>query len=206
METQNELIAYSLDFASYLILKLKNINRIILYGSIARNDFDEESDIDIFIDTKEKIDRKLRLVLDNYYKTRKFKEWQLKGIERNISCIAGELDSEGWKDLKRSIINTGIILYGKYKAEAEKVNQYVLFSFENIKPDKKRVSVFRSLFGFKIADKKYSGIAEKIRAVRIAKGSLLVPAEKANELKQFFQNKKIHVKLYDLWSDINLNY
>jgi predicted nucleotidyltransferase len=205
METQNELIAYSLDFASYLILKLKNIDRIILYGSVARNDFDEKSDVDLFVDTKEKINKKLDLVLDKYYKTRKFKEWQLKGIERDISCISGELDSDEWKDLKRSIINTGIILYGKYKSEAEKINQYVLFSFENIKPDKKRVSVFRSLFGFKTAGKKYAGIAEKIGAVRIAKGSLLVPTEKANELKKFFQNKKISVKLYDLWSDVKLS-
>ena len=51
---RNELIAYAMDFASYLESKIEGINRIILHGSVSREDFDEESDIDIFIDTKEK--------------------------------------------------------------------------------------------------------------------------------------------------------
>ena len=46
MPQKNELIAYSLDFASYLISKIKGIDRIILHGSIAKGDFDEESDVD----------------------------------------------------------------------------------------------------------------------------------------------------------------
>jgi len=52
MLSQNEIIAYAMDFCSYLISKIdKGINSIILYGSIVRGDFDEESDIDLFIDT-----------------------------------------------------------------------------------------------------------------------------------------------------------
>lgn len=205
MLQRNELIAYALDFVSYLISKESRIDQIILHGSIARGDFDEESDIDLFIDTKEKIDKKIEKITDNYYKTKKFKEWKLKGITNPINCIAGILDSEEWKDLKRSIINTGIILYGKYKAKTEKVNQYVLFSFENTKPNKKRVTIFRKLFGFKVGKKEYLGIAEKIKAVKVGKGSLLVPIEHTSELKQYFQRKKVTIKLYDLWSDTKLN-
>ena len=113
MSKRNELTAYALDFVSYLISKTDKIDRIILYGSIARNDFDEQSDIDLFIDTKEKVTQK---ILDNYYKTKKYKEWELKGISNPISIITGGLDSKEWQDLKRSITNTGIILFGKYKA------------------------------------------------------------------------------------------
>ena len=204
MVHRNELIAYALDFASYLISKIDKLDRIILYGSVARGDFDEESDIDLFIDTKQEIGKKVNKIIENYYKTEKFKEWELKGIKNILSCIVGELDSKEWKNLKRSIINNGIILYGKYKANIEKINQYTLFSFENIKPDKKRVLIFRKLFGFKTRGKKYLGIIDKIKALKIGKGSVLVPAEHTNELKRYFQEKKVKVKLYDFWSDVKL--
>jgi len=204
MIKRNELTSYALDFTAYLISKIKEIDRVILHGSVARGDFDEESDVDLFIDAKENIEKKVNKIVDNYYKTKKFRDWELKGIDNPISVIVGKLDSKEWKDLKRSIINTGIILYGKYKAESEKVNQYTLFSFEGIKPDKKRVLIFRKLFGFKVGGKKYPGFIEKINGIKIGKGSALVPIEYTNELKKYFQDKKVAVKLYDLWSDSKL--
>jgi len=202
MLQRNEMVAYALDFVSYLMSKTNNIDRIILHGSISRGDFDEKSDVDLFIDTEES-EKKINKIVDNYYKTKKFREWELKGIKNTISCITGRLDSKEWEDLKRSIINTGIILYGKYKAEAEKINQYVLFSFENIKPNKKRIAIFRKLFGFKTGKKEYSGMSRKIKAIKVGKGSLLVPIGHVSELKKYFQEKKVKVRLYDLWSDIN---
>ena len=204
MQQKNELIAYALDFASYLISKIDGINRIILHGSIAKGDFDEESDVDLFIDTKEK-EGKINKIADNYYKTKKFKEWELKGISNKISIIVGELDSKEWQELKRSIINTGIILYGKYKSEVEKINQYDLFSFENIKPDKKRIAIFRKLYVFKIGKKQYLGIVNKINAIKVGKGCLLVPVEYTNEHQRYFQEKKVAVKIYDVWSDTKLH-
>jgi len=189
---------------SYLISKESDVNRAILYGSIARGDFDEDSDIDIFVDILKygkKIENRINKITNDYYKTKKFKEWELKDIKNTFSLIVGNLDNEEWKDLKRSIINTGIILYGKYKEKTEKIKQYTLFSFENIKPDKKRVVVFRKLFGFKLKNKTYPGIIEKYKGIRVGKGVILVPVENVSELKRYFQEKKVSVKMYDLWSD-----
>ncbi len=205
MDKEKDLVAYAIDFVAYLITKTNNLDRVILYGSVARGDFNEDSDVDLFIDSRENIEKKINKIVDNYYKTKKFKEWELKGIKNTISVIAGELDSEEWKNLKRSILNTGIILYGKYKAESDKINQYTLFSFENIVPNKKRISIFRKLFGFKVGKKEYPGLVEKINAIKVGKGSLLVPIEHTNELKKYFHSKKVAVKLYDLWSDSKLN-
>ena len=205
MEKRNELVAYAMDFASYLILKANNVDRIILHGSVARDDFDESSDIDVFIDANPKKEKKIKSSLEDYYKTNKFKEWKLKGIDNPFSLIVGNLDSNEWKNLKRAIINTGIIMYGKYKSDIEKINHYVLFSFENIKPDKKRISIFRKLFGFKVGKKKYSGMIEEMKGIKVGKGSILVPIEHANELKKYLQTKRIKVKLYEMWSDYNLS-
>ncbi len=202
MHQRNELIGYAMDCTSYLISKIHGIDRIILHGSIARGDYDEESDVDLFIDVRDKkIEKKINKALGDYYKTKKFKEWELKGIQNPFSIIVGKLDNNEWKDLRRAIINTGIILYGKYKSDTEKTNQYTLFSFENIKPDKKRIAIYRKLFGFTIGKKKYSGLIKKVKAIKIGKGAILVPIEHVNELKKYLQDKKVIVKLYDLWSD-----
>ena len=152
---RNELIAYAMDFASYLISKTEGVNQIILHGSIARGDYDEKSDVDLFIDADKKLEKKVNLALENYYKTNKYKEWKLKGIDKEFSLIIANLNGKEWKNLKRAIMNTGILLYGKYKSGIEKTNQYTLLSFENIKPDAKRISIFRKIFGFKIENKIY---------------------------------------------------
>ncbi len=205
MNLKNEYLSYAMDCASYIISKIENIDKIILYGSIARGDFDEKSDVDLFIDANDKkISKIIDKIIEDYHKTETFKKWGLKGIQNQFSVIVGKLESKEWKDLKRAIINTGIILFGKYKSNIEKIHQYTLFSFENIKPDKKRVSIFRKLFGFKIGKKEYSGLIDKINAIKVGKGSIIVPIEHTNKLKNYFQEKKVNVKLYDLWSDIRL--
>ena|SRR3989344_50393 len=205
MAEKNELIAYAIDFVSYLISKITDIDNVILYGSITRGDFDEQSDVDLFIDTlKKDNEKKANEVLKQYYKTNKFKEWELKGIANEISLITSNINADEWKNLKRAIINTGIVLYGRYKANAEKVNQYLLFSFDNIKPDKKRIVIFRKLFGFKIDKKEYLGMAKEIGAVKIGKGALLVPLEHASKLTDYFKEKKISPRVFDLWSDVKV--
>jgi len=146
---------------------------------------------------KDKIDKFER----DYYKTSKYKEWKLKGMTNEFSIISGKLDAEEWADLRRAVAVTGLILYGKYKAEKRKIKHYTLFSFENIKPNEKRVALFRKLFGFKVKGKRYAGFADKIEAIKVGKGTLLVPIEYANDLKKYFNEKKIKVKLYDIWLD-----
>jgi predicted nucleotidyltransferase len=202
MMEKNEIISYAMDFASYVISKVEGIESILLYGSVSRGDFTKNSDIDLFFDTKEKmVEDKIKKLLENYRETRRSKEWKLKGLDYEISVIVGDLNSNEWKDLKRAITNTGTILYGKYKSKVEKINQYVIISFEKIRPEEKRVSLHRSLFGFKTSKKHYSGLIDKYRGKKIGKGTIIIPAEYAQEIKSLFDKLKIPVKIYDVWSD-----
>ena len=206
MNHTTELQSYALDFVSYLLGNVEGkIQRIILFGSIARGDFDTESDIDLFVDTKDKgVEKKILKLIDSYHITEKAKRWKLKGIGNQFSCVVGELDSLEWKDLKRSIINNGIIVYGKYKAEADKVYQYTIFSFENVTPESRRVGLYRALFGFNAGKQKYPGLAGRLHLLKLGKGCVLSPAEHVAELKEFFRKKKVTVKLYDVWGDTKL--
>ena len=202
MREKNNLISYAMDFVSFALSKLKNINKIILHGSVTRGDYNDESDIDLFFDTNEKnLDKKISKIIDDYYKTKKFKEWKLKGAENSFSIIVGGLESEEWKNLKRAIMNTGIILYGKYKGEVEKINQYVMLSFENIKPEKKRVAIYRKLFGFNTGEEKYVGLVKKVAGVRIGKGVIIVPVDLVKKIIEYLKEKKVAFKVYDIWSD-----
>ncbi len=202
---RNEMISYAMDFVSFLISRLSSIDRVILFGSIARGDFNHESDIDLFIDTKDKkLENQVKKMEDAYSKSSKARAWQLKGIQNTFSCMVGILDSEEWKDLKRGMVNNGLILYDKYKAAAEKIHQYTLFSFENIRPESARVTANRTLFGFRVKGKKYPGMAERYNLVKLGKGVILVPIEHSLKIKSFFHEKKITVKVYDVWSDYKL--
>ena len=202
----NEPIAYALDFVSYLISKISPIDRIILYGSMARGDFDDKSDVDLFIDTRDtKLEKQIQKTKEDYLKTAAYKRWSLKGFTHPFSLIVGKLDSSEWKNLKRALANTGIVLYGRYATGAEKTHQYLLLSFENVAPESKRIVMHRKLFGFTQGKKQYAGLVSKTRALKIGKGALLVPTAHAKEIVDYLYLKKVSLKLYDVWSDTELN-
>lgn len=202
MENKNKLIAYAMDFASYLVEKIEGIDKIILHGSVARGDFGEDSDIDLFIDSlNQRISKEIKRIEEDYYKTKKYKLWELKGVKNRFSLIIGRIDSKEWADLKRAVINTGILLYGKYKANIKRIAQYTLFSFENISPEARRVKVYRKLFGFSLGRKDYSGLIEQTGSIRVGKGAILVPIEHTQKIKDYFRKEKVSAKLFDLFSD-----
>ena len=205
MQKRNELISYAMDFCSYLIRNVEGIDKIILHGSVSRGDFDNKSDIDLFIDTSnKKLEKDVARLKENFFKTEIYKNWKLKGMDREISILIGKLDSKEWANLKRAIISTGILIYGKYISNVEKTNQYVLFSIENIKPDKKRVAIHRKLYGFTQKKKKYLGLIDEVEGIKLGKNIVLIPAQHQQKIKDYLKSKKVVPKIYDLWSDVEI--
>ena len=148
------LIAYAQDFSSFLLQNTKKpnkIEKIILFGSIVRGEAEKSSDIDIFIETRDKIE--IENLKKKFYESIKFRKyWSLLGIKNEIHCEAGILDE--WQDLEKSLIAQGIILYGKYKTQKQGNPNY-LFSVEQGKDRNKNISIWRRLYGYKqLANKK----------------------------------------------------
>ena len=167
----NKLLSYASDFTSFL-LERADVNQIILFGSAARGEADSESDIDLFIEGKADFEK----VKEAFFKSKRYKDyWELKGIDNSINIISGSLDD--WKDLKNSIISNGIVLYGKYKGMPNKGEHKVMFSWENIKPESKRVLLFKRLLGYTAEGKKYDGLVQKYKGEKISKGSIMAPLE-----------------------------
>ena len=194
---QNKLISFALNFASFLVDRIE-VKSIILFGSVAKNNFDEESDIDLFIETDKKNEGKIKALLDLYRKTKDYEKFRLSGIENEISVKCGKLNE--WKDLKRSIISGGIILYGNYEGKPEKLKHKLLFLLNTEALERsKKITAWRKIYGYKqkVGKKVYlsNGLAEK----KLGRGVFLASIENSQEVLDFLIKNKIRYSFSDIW-------
>src|SRR3989344_1206466 len=194
---QHKLISLALNFASFLVGRIE-VKSIILFVSVAKNVFDNESDIDLFIETDKKNTSKINNLLELYKKTKDYEKFKLEGIENEIAIKIGKIDE--WKELKRSIISGGIVLYGKYHGKPDKLKHKLIFlpNIENIKRAEK-IKVWRKIYGYrqKVGKKVYvfEGLAEK----KLGRGAFLVDIEKSQEIRDYFKKNKIKHSFFDVW-------
>mgnify|MGYP001599929121 FL=1 len=169
---KNKLISYSMSLASFLVDRLA-IDNIILFGSVANNTFDKESDIDLFIDTNKNNESAIRNILDLYKKTDEYKKFKISGIKNEFSLKIGRLKE--WKELEASIISDGIVLYGHFQSQPDKLKQKRLFILNTQKINRKtKIMIWRKLYGYKqkVGDKTYMslGLIDK----KIGRGAFIV--------------------------------
>ena len=199
------LISYANAFVSFLLDTeiSKNIDKIILFGSVARGDFDEESDIDIFIDTLKDIGGGVERILNLFMESETYNKWKLRGIKNEISIKTGKL--EEWA-LRRDVISNGIILYGKYNELPEDVKYYLMIKvrFEKMERNTK-IKLWRKLYGYrqKIGQKKYetTGLVNELGGKKLERSLLLIPMEKKNEIIKFLNKNKLSYTVNEIWSD-----
>ena len=98
---QETLIGMVYDFMSLLVsrIPLGRIRGVYLFGSVARGDFDESSDIDVFVDTSYQIEKDVQDALKSFGTTQRVK-WHPKQVKQDIKVVCGNLTSETWKELR----------------------------------------------------------------------------------------------------------
>lgn len=192
-------------FASFLLDSkfAEKINAIVLFGSVARGDFDEESDIDIFVDTGYDIEGELKSALKLFEDSEEWKKWKLRGISNDISIKSGNM--ENWS-LKRDVAGSGLLLYGKYKQMPEGMKYYMMIRASTAAFERKhKVKIWRKLYGYsqKVGSKKYviSGLIDTFGGKRLGRDIFIIPAEKRNEMVDFLTKNKIDYKVNEIWSD-----
>ena len=194
---RTKLISLASNFASFLLDRIQ-VKSIILFGSVATNNFDKESDIDLFIETDEKNKNKINNLLLLYKKTKEYEKFKLEGIENELSIKVGNL--EDWKDIKRSIISNGIVLYGKYKGKPEELKHKLLFilNVQDLKRSEK-IKIWRKIYGYKqkVGKKNYicKGLAEK----KFGRGVFLVSIENSQEIINYLRKNKVKYGFFDIW-------
>src|SRR3989344_4006441 len=196
---KNNLISYALSFTSFRIDRIE-VDNIILFGSVANNTFDKESDIDLFVDTDEKNEKKVRSILELYKKTKEHEKFKISGIKNELSLKIGSLNK--WKDLESSIISEGITLYGHFQSQPNQLKHMRLFILNMERTDRKiKVKMWRKLYGYnqKVGEKIYisQGLVDK----NIGRGAFLVKIINSQKVVKFLRKNKIKYSFLDIWTE-----
>ncbi|MFH1592091.1 MAG: nucleotidyltransferase domain-containing protein [Candidatus Woesearchaeota archaeon] len=195
---RNKIISLALNFTSFLIPKA-NIKKVILFGSIVSGNFDRESDIDLFIESSEK-ETKIKNLLELYQKTEEYEKFKLEGINNEISLKVGNLND--WKDLKRSIISNGLILYGHYRDQPEKLKHKIAFILDIRKaPRTKKIKIWRKIYGYKQKVGKKIYISQGLIEKKLGRGAFLASLENSDEIQKYLRKNKVKYSLLDIWLD-----
>ena len=179
------------------------IESVIVFGSVARDQAGKGSDIDICIvlkneNTKNNISSKILDIEEKY--------------DKNINLV---FTDSSFRDLDRQFIETilreGITVYGK-KPDAS-IKQLELEPYEIIKFDlsnltqSKKMKIKRLLYGIKTKKKykgkiytnKQEGLVEKLGGLRIGIASILIPEKKSWELENILREKGVSLRKITIW-------
>lgn len=205
---QKLIIAYVYDFLSHIFEEKISLKKVILFGSVARNEFDKNSDIDLFIEPKQKskikeTEKKIKEIKKRF-EYEKEHTWKLKNIDYPIKEIIGNLEDLTWKTLKEDIISNGIMLYGKYEELPKKIKHYTLinYSLKNLE-QKKKMQFLRTLFGYSVKKNKkiykQEGLMHQTNGKKLTKNIILIPLDEVTKIKNLFDKFKIKMEMREVW-------
>ena len=187
-------IAYVCNALSFIFIEstlASHIRKVYLYGSAARGELTEKSDIDVFIDCSAQhekiIEQGAKAAITRFYQSLDFKKWPHLQGTYPITVCAGELNQ--W-ELKNVVETEGILVYSNTPFSGTG-KRHSLFMFTLPKNKKKYLSVTRRLFGRKEKGYKDAGILGIAQGKKIGATVILAPSEGASMLCTFFNNEKI---------------
>ena len=203
MREQANRKSYALSFVSFLLREPKiisRINRIILYGSVAREASTKESDIDIFIDVQKetkKTKTELEKVLERFYKSKEAVISKLLGIENEIKLKTGKLDE--WKELKRSILTDGIVLWSKFESgKPEDTEHNIIFYWSRI--EKNRGAFLNKIYGYRTGGKAYIGLLEQVKGTKLGKSCVMIPIAHRDKMIELLKKYKVDAKAVEVFT------
>lgn len=195
------LIGYAYYFVAYMLNCLKsavNIERIVLYGSVAKNEANKESDVDIFIEVRKKsvgFERETRRIEQEFYRSRESALFKSRGVDNKFSLKIGRLKE--WKDLYRSIASTGIVLYGKYEAKElpAGVKHFAIVFWDHV--GKNRGAFLNKLYGFRIRGKAYTGLLQRSGGMKIGKSCVMLPVHYKDEIFTLIKQHEVKAHMME---------
>ena len=172
----------------------------MLFGSAAKGEAGEESDIDIFIETikkTKKFEEEIKKIENSFYTSREASLFRAKGIDNKFSIKIGKLSE--WKELYKSIASTGIILYGPYEAREmhSGARHFIIIFWEKI--GKNRGAFLNKLYGFKVKNKTYAGLIEKFEGKKLGKSCIMIPVQYKNDIFKLVKQYEVQAKSIEVF-------
>jgi predicted nucleotidyltransferase len=199
---RTKLVSYAMSFLSFCFRRPElggnDIRMVSLFGSVARGDFGNNSDIDIFVDTEKKNEDKLKKKFLYFYgkfrESEEFRRWKLLGIENEISVNVGDINE--W-ELKDNVLSGGIMLYGR--PSLQKKRQY-LVTFEPIKEIARRNRVTRRVFGRTEKHYEDEGLVKNAGGEILSPRSFLIPGTELKKILEIFSNENVKYRIKEIWT------
>ncbi|MBI5072616.1 nucleotidyltransferase domain-containing protein [Candidatus Woesearchaeota archaeon] len=208
---KNDILSYVYDFISQIsenAVIFDELKSIILFGSVARGDFDKDSDIDLFIDINgdksenkihEEIKKELRL-----FEIRCEKSWHMRGIRFPLKILVGNIQNSRWESLKKEIESYGLVLYGELRNSAFLLRHHALISFETARlHQNQKMTLLRELYGYSTTKEKKvyttQGIVEEFNGTKVGTNVLLIPFDHVSEMRTFFRKHKTSCAIKSFW-------
>ncbi len=202
-EEQNRRKAYAISFASFLVRNLtgiSRINRIVLYGSVAKSISTKESDIDIFIDVEKDtkgLNENINNILEKFYTSKEAIIFKLIGIENDIKLKIGRLDD--WEELKRSIMSDGFVLWGRFEAgRPKKTGHKIIFYWSGIA--KNRGAFLNKIYGYKTGGRVYEGLLSQVNGIKLGKSCIMVPVKYKDRLIELIKKYRVEAKAIEVFA------
>ncbi|MEM3562516.1 MAG: nucleotidyltransferase domain-containing protein [Candidatus Jordarchaeaceae archaeon] len=181
-----------------VINRLKGVGGVlgvILYGSYARGDYDEGSDVDILVIFRD--GGTLREKLDEVY-----------GITAEtdlfIQVVALTLGEFRDSALFRTVLREGKICYAKPEF-GRMLNQvfkpYVLITYSTSNlSERERVLFAYEMEGRRSGKYVYQGILQELGGFKVGRGVIMVPVESLKRIIDHLEGRKVDYKLRYVWA------
>lgn len=189
-----EKVEHNLKGLVEAISSIKEVIAIILFGSIARGDYDEYSDYDLLVIFK-----------DRESMWRNWDELFMKVGRLNllVHCIPKSLEEflKSEQTFLDEILKFGKLIYMKYPFQA-----YIKpLTFKNLKlisydmsslKQKDKMKVCYKLYGKKGSGK--IGLVKKFNGIKLGEGCILLPAESSHHLIEILKKYNVKYNILDI--------
>lgn len=176
--------------------KIGGVEAVILYGSYARGDYDEGSDVDLLIIFQNQLSRKREWhKIINLTAKRKF----------FIQAVTMTIDELKSSSLLSSILREGKTLYSTQSFDLKELAEfkpYVLITYDLSKMSPTHKTRFlQNLYGRRSGKYQYKGILAKLHGFKVGRGCLIITLENASKLTNLLEKEGITYFVRYVWCD-----
>lgn len=189
-------VEYNLSRLVDVISKIEGVIAIILFGSLARGDYDEYSDYDILVVFRD------RDVM--------WRNWDRLFSEVGRLRLLIHLIPKTYEELLNSeptflneIYKYGILLYSKYPFKIKlghiglKHRKLIIYSLRGLRQSQKSKLLY-ILYGRRSLKK--DGLVSEIGGEKLGEGCIIIPAEHTNRILKIFMQFNLKPRIIDIYT------
>ena len=188
-------------FMMRIVEKIPSLSAAVLFGSMARGDYDKRSDIDIMLIVESKNKEDLNQIISEV-----ITELQ---PHREIRTVVTDLHDYD-EDYYQNVFREGRVLYGKVILTPEHLalKPYLIVSYDlSGKPNTLQVKISKRVHGYtskKVIDGeekiyRYDGIEKKYNGKVISKSAVILPFDSGNEFAEELKGLGVPFRIFKVW-------